>query len=322
MDKFLSCDWGTSFFRLRLVEYESLEVIAEEKNDKGIASTFKSWKENGADQETRQAFYESVITEAIKSLSKGLNYNLNGIPVIISGMAASTIGMIDLPYKEIPIPVDGSDLEVKKLAIHESENEFIVVSGIRSDNDVIRGEETKIVGFAPYLNDEQEQLLIFTGTHPKHVIIKNKQIVNIKTYMTGEFFDLLVNHSVLAASVGKGDGFDKAENQSYFKQGVSDSLNSNLLSAAFSVRTNDVLKHIPKENNYYYLSGLLIGTELKDVSNSKSPVYLCGGYDHIPYYQLACDVLGIKVSRQIDADKALLSGHKTIFLNYLSVNYS
>jgi 2-dehydro-3-deoxygalactonokinase len=317
MDKFLSCDWGTSFFRLRLVETETLKVIAEEKNDKGIASTFKSWRENGAEEETRQTFYQSVITEAIQTLSKQLNLNLNGIPVIISGMAASSIGMLDLPYKAIPISIDGSGLEIKKLTIHESENEFIIISGIRCDNDVIRGEETKITGCAPYLNDGQEQLLIFTGTHPKHVTIRDKQVVDIKTYMTGEFFDLLVNHSVLAASVNKGDDFYKAENQISFKQGVEASTNSNLLHAAFSVRTNDVLKHIPKENNYYYLSGLLIGTELKDISNSKSPVYLCGGNDLIHYYQLACDVLNIKVSSIIDADEALLKGHRAIYSMYI-----
>jgi 2-dehydro-3-deoxygalactonokinase len=237
-------------------------------------------------------------------------------------MAASTIGMIDMPYKQIPTPVDGSNLEVKKLVSHESENEFIIVSGMRSDNDVIRGEETKIVGCSEYLNGIEEALLIFTGTHPKHVIIKKEKVTGIKTYLTGEFFDLLINHSVLAASVIKAADFNTDENQLSFKQGVSVGKSNNLLHAAFGVRTNDVLKHIPKENNYSYLSGLLIGTELKDIADSKSPVYLCAGSDLICYYQLACDVLGIKVTAQIDADDALLKGHKYIFSKYLSGSYS
>ena len=317
MDKFLSCDWGTSFFRLRLVEYETLEVIAEEKNAKGIANTFRLWKEKGADEKTRQAFYQVTIAEAIQKLSKLTNLDLKGIPVIISGMAASTMGMIDLPYKAIPIPTDGSNLEIKNLAVHESENESIIVSGIRNDNDVIRGEETKIVGCASHLDDSAEQLLIFTGTHPKHVIIKNKQVVDIKTYMTGEFFDLLINHSVLAASVNNGNDFYKAENQTSFKQGIAASVNSNLLHSAFGVRTNDVLKHISKENNYHYLSGLLIGTELKDVAGKKSPVYLCGGKDLTRYYQLAFDSLNIKVFSVIDAEEALLKGHKTIYSGFV-----
>jgi 2-dehydro-3-deoxygalactonokinase len=41
--------------------------------------------------------------------------DLIGVPVILSGMASSTIGMVDMPYKQIPIKLDGSDLEIKVL---------------------------------------------------------------------------------------------------------------------------------------------------------------------------------------------------------------
>ncbi len=313
MDKFLSCDWGTSSFRLRLVRYDNLEVIAEEKNDNGIANTYKLWQQAGADPATQQIFYQSVIAKNIDLLSGRLGENLPGIPIIISGMISSTIGMIGLPYKECPVAIEGSDLEIKMLTIEGSDNALILISGIKTAHDIIRGEETKIVGCASYLDNDSEQLIIFMGTHPKHVTIQNKMVTGIKTYMTGEFFNLLTTQSILASSIKSGGDFYQPENQRSFKKGVEDSLAGNLLQLAFGVRINELLKNIPAENNFFYLSGLLIGAELKDVLNYKHQVYLCGAVDIAPYYKLACDVLCITISAEIDADEALLRGQKEIY---------
>jgi 2-dehydro-3-deoxygalactonokinase len=313
MDKFLSCDWGTSTFRLRLIDAGTLKNLAEERNDTGIAKTFKSWQEQGADIEARRAFYYSVITAAIQKISKQLGVDLKGIPVIVSGMISSSIGMMELPYKEIPAVVDGADLIIKRLLIDGSDNELIIISGIKTENDIIRGEETKVIGCASFFNDgSNERLIIFPGTHPKHVIIQNNKITGFKTYMTGEFFDLFTTHSILASSIEKSTGFDKPS----FKAGVENSLTGNLLQTTFEIRTNNILKKMPKESNYYYLSGLLVGTELKDLQNYKHPVYLCGGTDLLPYYTSACEVLGIGIAVEIDADEALLKGQKQVYSYY------
>lgn len=301
------------------MQYENLEIIAEEKNDKGIARIFKLWKDAGEDAAKRQVFYQFVITEAIQILSKRVGFDLNGIPVIISGMVASSIGMVDLPYQHIPVAIDGSNLEIKRLAIDGLENEFIIISGIRSVDDVIRGEETKIMGCAPYLKDV-EQLLIFPGTHPKHVTVKNNEVIGIKTFMTGEFFDLLSTQSVLAASVKADGDFPTADHQINFEQGVKDSLTENLLHTAFKIRTNDILKNISKEDNFHYLSGLLIGTELKDVLSHEFAIYLCGGTDLIRRYRSACDIFGIDIAAQIDADTALLNGQKIVYNRYQGIS--
>ncbi|MGZ3757495.1 MAG: 2-dehydro-3-deoxygalactonokinase [Mucilaginibacter sp.] len=309
MDKFLSCDWGTSAFRLRLVALPDLHILAEEKNDNGIAKTFRLWQQHGSDAANRTAFYYAVIAEAVDAIARQRNQSLAGIPIIVSGMASASIGLMDIPYAAAPIATDGSNLAIKKLLAPHSENELFIVSGIRTDDDVIRGEETKVVGCAPYFVDnEPERLVIFPGTHPKHVIIRGGNITSIKTSMTGEFFDLLTTQSVLAASVEKAAGFDR----STFTTGVIDSLSGNLLQAAFKVRTNDLLKHMPKADNYNYLSGLLIGYEIKGLIEYKHPIYLCGSGNLAARYQLAADKLGIPIRLQIDADEALLLGQRQI----------
>lgn len=310
MDKFLSCDWGTSSFRLRLIRSDDLKTIAELENDEGIAKTFKSWQEN-PDNPDRTAHYTGIIAGHIKQLSQLSGYSLDRIPVMLSGMASSTIGLIDLPYKKLPFQTDGSDLEIRSLDLNKL-NPLIVISGARTDDDVMRGEETKIVGCVAFLkNDKQEQLTIIPGTHPKHAVIKDGQVTSFKTFMTGEFFDLLVTRSILSASVEKGGDATDPLNHNSFLKGVRAAQDSELLHASFMVRTNQVLKNISGEQNFYYLSGLLIGSELKGLKPDV-PVYLLGGSTHLTLYASACEILGITVAGSMDADAALIKGQQIL----------
>lgn len=316
MDQFLSCDWGTSSFRLRLIGADHLNVIAEIKSDSGIASTYKAWEQAGSDPLKRKDFYAGIIKEQVKLLSQKMAIPLNNIPIVLSGMASSTIGLIDLSYKKLPFSLDGSDLEMKFFDEAQDFNPLIIVSGAKTDDDVMRGEETKIIGCSSALiNRDQEQLLILPGTHPKHIVVKAGKAIAFKTYMTGEFFDLLSTKSVLAASVQEGGDFNDPVNQESFINGVKAGQTSDLLHAGFMVRTNQVLKDISKQQNFYYLSGLLIGTELKDLKPT-IPVYLVGGSTHQSLYTLACRIAGINITQQLDADVALIKGQQLIFLRY------
>lgn len=312
MNSFLSCDWGTSAFRLRLIRTDDLKIAAEVKNDLGIFDTFKSWQQRGNSSD-RAAFYGAIIQSQIKLLSEKLNISLKGIPVILSGMASSSMGLIELPYKDLPFNIDGSDLEVKFVNNSGDFNPLIIISGASTEDDVMRGEETKIVGCASILSDnEQEQLLILPGTHPKHVIIKDHQVISLKTFMTGEFFDLLSKKSILSGSVERDGDFNDPENLKSFVKAVKASQATELLHNSFMVRTNQVLKHLPKQQNFYYLSGLLIGTELKGLKR-QMPVYLLGGRMHISLYMKACEVLGVNIIRSLDADYSLIKGQQIIF---------
>lgn len=312
MDKFLSCDWGTSSFRLRLIRSEDLTVIAEVKNDVGIAETFRSWQEKGNPSDRRD-YYTAIINDQIDVLGREADIPLQGVPVILSGMASSTIGLMELPYKELPFDINGMDLEVKVLNDGGAANPIIIISGARTEDDVMRGEETKMVGCASSLAvDEPEQLVILPGTHPKHITIKNQKVSGFKTFMTGEFFDLLSTESILSGSVEKDGNFNDPANRESFIKAVKTSQATELLHQSFMVRTNQVLKNIPKQQNFYYLSGLLIGAELKELKPG-IPVYLLGGITHMPLYTLACEVLGIPVIRSLDADNALIKGQQIIY---------
>jgi 2-dehydro-3-deoxygalactonokinase len=92
---FLSCDWGTSSFRLRLVETNTLHVIAEERSGAGIAGTYQQWQQTSL---PREEFFAAIINRQIDVLAGKTGMPLQDVRVALSGMASSSIGMIELPY--------------------------------------------------------------------------------------------------------------------------------------------------------------------------------------------------------------------------------
>ncbi len=314
MNKFISCDWGTSTLRLRLIENETQNVLAETVSQQGIAATYTLWKNNPGD---RFLFYRNVLSEGIKRLEEQLSYSLKNIPLIISGMASSGIGMMEMDYKMIPFKMDGSDLLVNVINPQgDFKHRIIIISGASTSGDVMRGEETIIAGCDINI-DEREQLFILPGTHSKHIIVRNGMVTNFKTYMTGEFFDLLSTKSILSASLEEEDSVNTMDD-SNFEKGVLSGTYSNLLHAAFHVRINRLFDKLSLKENYHYLSGLLIGTELKDlVHKNYNSITLVTDGKFIKPYLHALKLLAIdKNIHHINAGKALINGQRIIYQQY------
>jgi 2-dehydro-3-deoxygalactonokinase len=298
MNEFLSLDWGTSSCRLRLVDTGTVRVVAEESSDQGIAGTYQAWQQTaGQDPEARIAFYTRVIAAHIAALEKRLDRSLAGIPVVISGMASASIGLLELPYRQLPFAIDGTGLQTRRIKASPAfAHDILLISGVRSEQDVMRGEETQLIGGIPEETDKtRDGIFIFPGTHSKHLVVQNNQVVAFKTYMTGEFFELLAKKSILSASVtAPAQAPDPARDAS-FKKGVRQGVETNLLHAAFLVRTNHLFGTWSPAENFNYLSGLLIGTELQELLRHPGvDLYLFGGAKLQSYYETALMVLGLE----------------------------
>ena len=135
--------------------------------------------------------------------------------------------------------------------------------------------------------------------------------------MTGELFDLLSTKSILSASVEKENLVPEIRN-SYFEKGIKEGAYDNLLNSIFHVRTNQLFNKTDAKENYHYLSGLLIGAELKGlIHNSYSSVTLVSDEKFLlPYSQALYFLEIIKGIEQINADKALIKGQTVIYKLY------
>ncbi|HEY6956490.1 MAG TPA: 2-dehydro-3-deoxygalactonokinase [Flavisolibacter sp.] len=311
---FLSCDWGTSSFRLRLVE-EPYKVLVEEKNDNGVTAIHDKWKQTGKQEEERLDYYQAFLLKQIMQLGEKAGRSLNGIPMILSGMASSAIGMLELPYKQSPFGADGTDLPLHTLIPTKSfPHEILMVSGIRSDDDVMRGEEIQLVGSYDS-NTTDSTLYIFPGTHSKHIRVEKGRAVEFQTYMTGELFQLLSTKSILSTTVERPNGDFGDEHWQCFVEGIEDSESFNPLRAFFFARTNHLFQKMSKTENFFYLSGLLIGLELHELNaDTGLPVILVTDAALKPFYAIALQQLNLDYNLHIvDVDKAIVKGHYKVF---------
>jgi 2-dehydro-3-deoxygalactonokinase len=312
--KIFSCDWGTSNFRLRLIDTETTEVIDEVTSAEGISTVFNLWSGSGTD---RQQFYAAVLQKYITILTERTSQSLQNIPVIISGMASSTLGIAELKYAGLPFRSDGGSVAHCRINIDGFEHEIFLLSGVCSEKDVMRGEEAQWIGLMqdPQFNDVSELLFIMPGTHSKHIFVKGGEIINFKTYMTGEFFNLLSTMSVLKNSVSVPYSLDDTSTRDAFISGVHASSSTNLMHESFMVRTNELFGRFNKKENASYLSGLLIGTEVRQSGSYK--IILAAGETLSESYKLALENAGAAIDLTICPppmlDKAAIKGQLTIF---------
>ena len=132
--------------------------------------------------------------------------------------------------------------------------------------------------------------------------------------MTGELFDLLATKSILSNSV-KSENLFSEIGQSWFEKGVEEGATKNLLNSIFHVRTNLLFNKLLPVENYHYLSGLLIGTELKDLlQNDYSTVTIVSDKKFLPLYSNASHLLKVNKNIQLlNSDKALIKGQSIIY---------
>lgn len=312
---FVSVDWGTTNLRLRLVAVPSLEIIEEVISSKGIKTIYNEWLDFGGDKET-------YFLKFLKSQIENFKTNLSAdIQVVISGMASSSIGLRELPYADLPFKMDGKSLNIEAINSPDFPYTIQLISGVKSDSDVIRGEEVEIVGLLNEEDVKQTVVFITPGTHSKHVVCEKGLVTNFYTYMTGEVFSVISEHTILKASIEKTE-FDASVLLS-FEEGVRKAMEGkSLLNTFFKVRTNTLFKEKTNIENYYYLSGLLIGSELKTLEDiSCDYIKLCAGGKLFELYHSAISIIGLVAKTKIiEADvvaTSVVKGQWNIIKNQL-----
>lgn len=315
---FVSVDWGTSNFRLRLVEFTSLSTLEEIVNEKGVKlmnSLFLAQTEMD-----RRTFFLDFINEQLKLLKSDVSKLTK---VVISGMPSSSIGLCELQYADTPFKVDGHDLYVENIESANYGFDVLMISGVKTNSDVMRGEEVQIVGLLADENPFERQVYVLPGTHSKHVFIENEKVVDFRTYMTGEMFNVISSHTILNdvleySSISQINGHS-------FKKGVLRSQEKgSLLNTLFGIRANHLIESNSNSENYAFLSGLLIGEELGTLKEECDPqILLCAGGRLFQLYNMAIDLLELKERTKVipsDAvDISVVKGQKIILENQLKI---
>jgi 2-dehydro-3-deoxygalactonokinase len=193
------------------------------------------------------------------------------LPVILSGMIGSRQGWKEAPYATCPA---GADDIVKALSrIEWGELTIALVPGLSTEihemPDVMRGEETQILG-ALALSGKNEGLFLLPGTHSKWAEVRGGRIVSFRTFMTGEVFGALKEHTILGRLMRDSEMPDAYA----FFRGVSEGMRLKsagaLLNRVFATRTYGLVDRLADTGLSDYLSGLLIGAEVAEATRQTS----------------------------------------------------
>ncbi|MEZ4905901.1 MAG: 2-dehydro-3-deoxygalactonokinase [Spirosomataceae bacterium] len=324
MNKFIiGCDWGTSSFRLRLINIQSQEAISEVVTPSGVAFIFNEW-ENTLPYTNRLTFFKNYLQTQLQKLSFQSDVALEGLSIVISGMASSSIGMIDLHYADLPFDLSGQEIVVSYVAQSDTfPHETWIVSGIKSDNDVMRGEETQLIGIAQLFpfSSHKKYVVLLPGTHSKHIFVEGNTLKHFQTYMTGELFSIVSSYSVLKDSIDKTSlHHPSPQDMAAFTLGVEAVASTDILQLLFRVRTHQLFQKMTKTENAHYLSGIFIGGELKHLITINVDELIIGCGRHLyPFYKTAIEALQITHKTTLidpeKVDRATIMGQIKIFQN-------
>jgi 2-dehydro-3-deoxygalactonokinase len=266
--EFIGVDWGTSSFRLMTFDTEG-RVQYQVANSSGVAKLGRA---------------------GLAEFFKRQTAHLGAAPTLMCGMVGSSLGWQEVPYLDCPIQITDFGQQLVRL---NADFEAYLVPGLRSTEghlDVMRGEEVQVCGWWQSGQEYQRETcrLCLPGTHSKWVTTTNGQITSIETALTGELFQLASQYSVLV------QGQQQWCEQSFAKGVVASQSGKGILHSLFSVRANVVAGTDRADAAESYLSGLLIGTELREQAFA-GPIHLIGADSLLDRYRTAAGLIGIPV---------------------------
>ncbi len=220
--------------------------------------------------------------------------------VLLSGMVGSRQGWLEAPY--LPCPTNAAAIGAALTKIPFAGAEILLVPGL-SDRDeagtpeVMRGEETQIIGAIDQIGSSG--LICLPGSHSKWAQTEGGRIVSFRTYFSGEAFAALRGGTILGRMMD-----DAPHDAAAFARGVARSADGgHLLHQLFGVRSLALFGELGSNQTASYLSGLLIGHEVRAALLPGMNVHLIGAAPLCALYAATIAACGAR-ARVLDEDAA------------------
>lgn len=282
----VAVDWGTSRLRAALLD-ASGHVLERSSADEGIMHV-----EGGRWAETLDRHVGGWLRQK------------PSMRVVMAGMIGSRNGWVEAPYAECP--ADWSEIAAKMALVRRADGgEVWIAPGLFTRDpegipDVMRGEETLICG-----TGVSEGVMVTLGTHCKWATLKDGRIETFASFMTGEFFAALKDHTILGRLAT-----DPEDNAGFVKGLTAAKRKGGLLHTAFQTRTTVLLGDMPGAQVDPFLSGLLIGSEILgglELTKPDGQIHLLASGPRGELYRQTLQAHGYKVTMH-DPEHALIAG--------------
>lgn len=318
LPSWIAVDWGSTNLRAWALNDED-QVIAKASSPRGML---------GLAPDTFEDALLDVIGDWLPETAQERTLN-----VLICGMAGARQGWVEAAY----LPLDGHECDaIERLSnqlttVHTRDGRLYVqiVPGLcqhpeigkaERGFDVMRGEETQLAGLL-VKHPGFDGAVCLPGTHAKWVRLQHGRISSFTTFMSGEFFKLLSQDSVLKHSFYADDlagGLNDAAKQAAYLGGIDTAMAApeRLSAELFRIRARDLLDtSLPNDVTRgallgARLSGLVLGLELAGATANLpagARVMLIGDEALCQRYRLALEHRGFSVAVEENGDM-ILSG--------------
>jgi 2-dehydro-3-deoxygalactonokinase len=238
----IAIDWGTTSARAYRMDADAA-VLAMRSAPLGIAS-----------------LHDGGFGAALDALLE--DWRAIAAPRIACGMIGSRQGWVEAPYAVCPADLAA----LAGMLTVTPGGELAVVPGVRCLDragvpDVMRGEETQLVGAVR--PDESRVLAVLPGTHCTWAIVERGSLVEFATFMTGELYAVLLAHSILGRMSREGTGTPPAAGSAFARGVARGAAGDGFAHAVFGARTLALAGELAPEDVGDWLSGVLIGDELR-----------------------------------------------------------
>ncbi|MGA7199582.1 2-dehydro-3-deoxygalactonokinase [Roseiarcus sp.] len=277
----IALDWGSSSFRAYLMSREG-DVLDEIESADGVST-----------------IAPHAFPATLERLAGGWFLAYPGLPIIASGMIGSRHGWREAPY--VRCPAEPRDIAANLTPVGTDEREVHLAPGLAYEDesgqpDVMRGEEVQILGIA----SAGARLVVLPGSHSKWASVDRGRILSFKTFVTGELFAAVKDHTLagafarVARSKPPGAAFQRGA-----ADGAAATLgekNAGLLGSLFGARSLPLMGKLAEDDAGDYLSGLLIGAEIAEARRlfADGTPHVAGAEALVHRYLAAFDALGLK----------------------------
>jgi 2-dehydro-3-deoxygalactonokinase len=226
--------------------------------------------------------------------------------VSLCGMAGARNGLHEAPYVRCPATLADWAGQAARIALDG--RTLTLAAGIADGErpDVMRGEETQVFGalaLDPELSDGR-RLFLLPGTHSKWVEVADRRITGLRTYLTGELFELLSRSSLFTVAPG-----DAGTDDEGFAAGLARSAEgADITAALFEARAGQLLDGKSCAWARGFVSGLLIGVEVRAHARSGAgAVVMIGEPELTALYGQALECFGLSATA-LDGEACAIAG--------------
>lgn len=265
----VTIDAGTTNTRSSL--WQDGKVVAKVQSEIGVRNTAI----DGNNSALKQAVRDTVAGALAKAGVDAADVSL----VLASGMITSALGLMELPHVVAPAGIAELARGMLRVDMPEVFSQPIwLIPGVKNQveqiglhnheaMDMMRGEESEVVGLLERLKLKGRAMLIMPGSHTKLVSVDEKRrIVGCATTMAGELLQVLTQNTIISQSLER--EFAHTLSPEFILAGAAAAQQTGLARACFSVRTLGQFAKTERDERANFLLGAVLSGDLLALKNS------------------------------------------------------